>query len=143
MHPFAWVDPSVVLGEGTVVFAGAIIQPGTIIGKPTIVNTNCSIDHDCHIGDFVSVCPRAALCGGVRAANGSFFGAGCTIRNHVSIAANCTVGIGAALVSSIGTEGETWVGVPARPMRSSTGPALAATHQPSEVELLAGGQTHP
>ena len=87
------------------------------LGKHTIVSTNCSIDHDCHLGDFVSVCPRAALCGGVRAGNGSFFGAGCTIRNYVRIAANCTVGMGAALVSSIEVEGQTWVGVPARPMR--------------------------
>ena len=114
VHPFAWVDPSVVLGNGTVVLEGAIIQAGSTLGKHTIVSTNCSIDHDCHLGDFVSVCPRAALCGGVRAGNGSFFGAGCTIRNYVSIAANCTVGMGAALVSSIEIEGQTWVGVPAR-----------------------------
>jgi len=117
VHPFAWVDPSVVLGDGTVVLAGAIIQPGSTLGKHTIVSTNCSIDHDCHLGDFVSVCPRATLCGGVRAGNGSFFGAGCTIRNYVRIAAKCTVGMGAALVSSIEVEGQTWVGVPARPMR--------------------------
>jgi UDP-sugar transporter A1/2/3 len=143
VHPFAWVDPSVVLGDGTVVFAGAIIQPGTTIGKHTLVNTNCSIDNDCHVGDFVSVCSRAALCTGVRAGNSSFLGAGCTIRSHVSIAANCTVGIGAALLSSIETEGETWVGVPARPMRSRTGPARVAVHQPSEAELLADGQTRP
>lgn len=59
VHPRAWVDPSVRLGPGTVVFAGAVVQPDTVIGAHAIVNTAASIDHATSSATS-SAWPRAA-----------------------------------------------------------------------------------
>ena len=61
IHPSATVHTSVVLGVGAVVLAGAVIQPDTVVGEHVIVNTGATLDHDCRIGDFAHIGPRAAL----------------------------------------------------------------------------------
>lgn len=75
-HPFSWVAPDVVIGEGTVIMAGAVVQPGVTIGKHCIINTCASLDHDSIIGDFVHIAPGARLCGNVTVGEGTLVGAG-------------------------------------------------------------------
>lgn len=120
IHPDAVVARNVTLGAGTVVMAGAVINPGARIGSGVIVNTCSSIDHDCILGDYVHVSVGAHLCGTVTIGNETWVGAGAIVSNNVVVCGGCMIGAGAVVVKSI-EEAGTYIGVPARIMRRSTG----------------------
>jgi len=113
VHPRAFVDTTVRLGRGTVVFAGAVIQPDTTCGDHVIVNTSASVDHDCVIEDFVHVAPGVRLAGGVRVARAAFVGIGSVVIPGRQIGANAVVGAGAVVITDV-PAAATVVGVPAR-----------------------------
>ena len=113
IHPSALIDRLVEIGEGAQIIQGVIINRGTSIGKHTILNTASSVDHDCEIGDFVHIAPKATLCGGVRVGNGSLIGAGATILPNIILGDNVQVGAG-AVVNKIVPSHTTLVGVPAK-----------------------------
>lgn len=117
VHPAAVVHPSVGLGIGTVVFAGAVIQPDTEIGAHGIVNTGASVDHDCRLGDFVHVAPGCRLAGGVVVGDGALLGIGSAVVPDASVGAWAVLGAGATAVRPV-PAGATFVGVPARALRS-------------------------
>jgi sugar O-acyltransferase (sialic acid O-acetyltransferase NeuD family) len=121
IHPRAWVHPSTVLGDGTVVFAGATVQPDTVIGRHSIVNTGATIDHDCAIGDFAHIAPGASLAGGVHLGTGAFMGTGSCAIPGVRIGEWTTVGAGAAVVRNL-PSGVVAVGLPATPREGKGNP---------------------
>ncbi|PZW86953.1 UDP-perosamine 4-acetyltransferase [Pseudomonas sp. 2848] len=98
VHPSAWVDPDVVLGEGVQVMAGAIVQADSHIGCNTIINTRAAIDHDCSVGQHAHIAPGATLCGGVTVADRCFVGSGATIIQGIEIGEDAVVGAGAVVV---------------------------------------------
>ena len=112
VHPRAYVDPSVCLGEGTVVFAGAVLQADTVIGRHAIINTGATIDHDCILGDFVHAAPGSRLAGDVMVDEGVLLGIGSATIPGVHIGAWSVVGAGAAVTRDI-PPGVLAVGVPA------------------------------
>ena len=101
IHPTAIVSPSGKIHEGTVVMAGSIIQAETVVGKHSIVNTAASIDHDCLVGDYVHIAPRAVLCGEVNVQEGALIGAGSTILPGISIGKWAVVGAGSVVISDV------------------------------------------
>lgn len=119
IHPTAWVDVSVVLGAGTVVFAGAIVQPGTTIGEHVIINTGATVDHDCSLGNFVHIAPGTHLAGNVSVGEGTFMGISSAAIPGVSIGRWTTIGAGAVAVRDI-PDNVVAYGVPARPRRAAT-----------------------
>jgi len=118
VHPTAWVDPSVEIGAGTVVFAGVVIQPDTVIGRHAIINTGATIDHDCSIGEFAHVAPGVNLSGGVSVGEGALLGVGCRAVPGARIGAWAVVGAGAVVIDEVAA-GTTVVGAPARPTGGS------------------------
>ena len=119
VHPAAYVDPTVKLGAGAVVFAGAIVQPDTTIGEHVIINTAASIDHDCEIGDFVHIAPGVHLAGGIKIGRGSLVGIGSAAIPGIRIGERTTVGAGAVIVRNL-PDDIVARGVPARPTRKAT-----------------------
>ena len=113
IHPRAWLDPSVLIGAGSVVFAGAIVQPHAVIGSHAILNTSASVDHECRIGDFAQIAPGAHLGGNVQVDEGAFVGIGSAIIQGVKIGSWSTVGAGAAVIHDVAPN-TTAVGVPTR-----------------------------
>ena len=113
VHPKAVLAGSVKLGYGTVVMAGAILNPCATIGNHCIINTGASIDHDCIIHDFVHIAPHCTLCGEVEVGEGTWVGAGTTIKQGIHIGKNCFIGAGSVVVNDI-PDGCLCYGNPAR-----------------------------
>jgi UDP-perosamine 4-acetyltransferase len=113
IHPSAIIDPTVKLGEGTVVFAGTVIQVDAVIGRHVIVNTSASIDHDCFVGDFTHIAPGCNLCGNVKIGEGTLFGVGACSKPNICVGSWNVIGAGSVVVSDI-NNGMTVVGVPAK-----------------------------
>ncbi|MES1147402.1 MAG: NeuD/PglB/VioB family sugar acetyltransferase [bacterium] len=114
IYHFTWIDPSVRIGEGTVVFAGVVIQPEAVIGHHCIINTGSSVDHECVLNDFAQVAPGARLGGNVKMGEGAFVGIGASVHQGACMGAWATLGGGGFLKGSLDA-GLTAVGVPARP----------------------------
>lgn len=113
IHPSAWLDSSVQISEGSVVFAGSVIQPDSIIGRHCIVNTMSSVDHDCTLQDFAQIAPGAHLGGNVYVGEGAMVGIGASVHQGSTIGAWSILGGGAFLKGKL-TEGKTAVGIPAK-----------------------------
>ena len=61
----AYVSPSALIEEGVQVLPMAIVHTGAIIGPHSIVNTGALVEHDCKVGCYNHIAPRATLCGQV------------------------------------------------------------------------------
>jgi sugar O-acyltransferase (sialic acid O-acetyltransferase NeuD family) len=117
VHPSAFVDPTVSLGRGTVVFANAVIQADTSIGDHCIINTGATIDHDCRIGNYVHVSPGVNMAGDVHLEEGVFCGIGGKLINGIRIGKWTTIGAGGVVINDI-PEYSLAIGVPAKVISS-------------------------
>ena len=113
VHKAAWVDPTVEIGEGTVVFAGAVIQAAAKIGRHVVINTCASVDHDSVLTDFVQLAPGVHTGGNVVIHIGAFVGVGASIIHGKTIGSWSIVGAGAAVIRDVPAETMV-VGVPAK-----------------------------
>jgi UDP-perosamine 4-acetyltransferase len=116
-HPTAYVAPSAKLADGVQLLARAIIGPGAQIGRGVLINTGAIIEHDAMIGDFAVIDPGAVLAGRVTIGEAVEIGAGAVVLPDIEIGAQAVVGAGAVVTRSV-PDGETVVGVPARPHRA-------------------------
>lgn len=118
VHPSALVSRSAVVGAGTFVAPGAIVGTGAVLGAGCIINTAASVDHDCSLGDVVHLSPGVHLSGEVTIGTASWLGTGCSVRNKINIGRDVVVGVGGVVVRDV-EDGQTVVGVPARPLEKS------------------------
>ncbi len=116
VHPAAVVSPSAELGEGPTIAALAVIGPGARLGDDVLVNTAAIIEHDCVLGDHVHVASGARLGGGVTLCDGVHIGLGASVNPGLRVGDGAVVGSGSVVVEDVG-DGQTVVGIPARPLR--------------------------
>ncbi len=115
IHPSALVSRFASAGEGSMLLQGVIVQAQTAVGRHVIINTGAQIDHDCVLGDFVHVAPRAVLCGTVQVGEGALIGAGAVVLPGRVIGRGATIGAGSVVTRHV-PDGVTVVGNPAREM---------------------------
>jgi sugar O-acyltransferase (sialic acid O-acetyltransferase NeuD family) len=115
IHPQASVGTEVSIGEGSVILAGCVVTHGVRMGKHVAAMPNAVITHDADLGDYVILGAGAKLGGGVTVGAGAYIGSGALIRESTVIGASAMIGMGAVVVNDV-PPGETWVGVPARPL---------------------------
>ena len=116
LHPTAVISPSAVISEGCTVLAGAVINTNASVGIGCIVNTGAVIEHDCVIGDFVNICPRAAMAGHTEIGRKAYLGIGCTIIDDIRVGTETIVGAGAVVIRDI-PDHAVVAGVPAKAIR--------------------------
>jgi UDP-N-acetylbacillosamine N-acetyltransferase len=61
VHPSAYVSPTAVLGEGTVVLPKAVVNTGVTVGVGCLINIGALVDHDTVIEDGVHLAPGAIV----------------------------------------------------------------------------------
>lgn len=134
------IDPSVRnpagcrIGAGSILLANVSLTTAVTIGSHVVVMPGVTLTHDDRIDDYATITAGVSLGGGVRVGRGAYLGMNASVRQWISIGRNATLGMGAALLEDL-PEGETWVGVPARPLRSARELALS----PAEERFLGGG----
>ena len=101
IHPRAIVASDATIAEGVQIMAGAVIQAGVRIGIGTIVNSAASVDHDCNVGQYCHVAPRACLAGDVTVGDHTHVGIGATVIQNVRIGERVIVAAGAVVIANI------------------------------------------
>ncbi|EGR5587385.1 acetyltransferase [Vibrio cholerae] len=97
----AHVSRFATIHSGAQILSGARVQTGAVIGEHTIVNSGALVEHDCQIGAYNHIAPRATLCGGISSEELVFIGAGAVICHGVSLGRKCIVGAGVTIRSDV------------------------------------------
>lgn len=110
---------SITFGEGAVVTAGAQLSLDVTIGAGSIVNRGVIVGHETQVGDHCVLNPGSNLSGRVVLGARNLVGAGATVLQELRIGSENTIGAGSVVTKDI-DDGETVVGVPARPVEART-----------------------
>lgn len=97
----AQISPYAKIEQGAQVFPNALINAGAIIGSHTIINSAAVIEHDCNIGQYNHIAPRATLCGQVKSAENVYVGAGATVIQNIALDAGAVVGAGSVVTQNL------------------------------------------
>jgi sugar O-acyltransferase (sialic acid O-acetyltransferase NeuD family) len=135
------LDPSVrnparcAVGPGCILLANVTLTADLTVGSHVVMMPGVTVTHDNVIEDFVTIAAGVSLGGNVLVARAAYLGMNSSVRPGSTVGAYSTLGMGAALLSSL-PDHETWVGVPARPIGGHGLPAA-----PQRVFDLRGGSS--
>lgn len=99
----AYISLCATIEEGAQILPMAIVHTGARVGCHSVVNTGAIIEHDCHIGPYNHIAPRATLCGEVETGSSVFIGAGAVIIQKITILENSIIGAGTSIVKNVGS----------------------------------------
>ncbi len=97
----AFVSSKSIIEPGAQILPMAIVQTGATVGRHSVVNTGALVEHDCCIGAYNHIAPKATLCGQVKTEDNVYIGAGSTVIQGISIGRGSIVGAGASINQSL------------------------------------------
>lgn len=97
----AHVSRFATIHSGAQILSGARVQTGAVIGEHTIVNSGALVEHDCQIGAYNHIAPRATLCGAVCTHEAVYIGANATVIQGLVLESQSVVGAGAIVNRSL------------------------------------------
>jgi len=118
IHPRATIDPSAVIGAGSIVLTDCTIEMRARIGENVFLSPRCFLSHDVEIGDHTYCAPAIALAGRTRVGRGCFLGIGTIAIEGVTIGDGARSAAGAVIIAEA-PAGALVAGVPAVVKRPS------------------------
>lgn len=108
------------VGEGAILCDHVVITANVVIGRHFHANLFSYVAHDCVIGDFVTLAPRASVNGNVVIEDDVYVGTGAVLKQGtperpLRIGRGAVIGMGAVVTKDV-PAGAVVVGNPARPL---------------------------
>lgn len=121
IHPAARVGPRSRIGAGVIICAGVTATVDVTVGDHAFINLHCTVGHDSSVGRCAALMPGVHISGYVVLGHDVYAGTGAVVLNGtraspLHVGHGATIGAGAVVRTNVPPR-ETWVGVPARPMR--------------------------
>ena len=117
IHASSFVSSDVFLEEGLIVGMNARVMAGCQIAPHVHIDRGVDIGHDCCIGEYSTIHPRAILSGGVRIGKRVVVGSGSVLLPGIEIGEDSIVGAGSVVTRSVAAH-STVAGNPARPLET-------------------------
>jgi sugar O-acyltransferase (sialic acid O-acetyltransferase NeuD family) len=99
VSPRAYVSKHAQIESGTIVMHGAIVNAGAHIGQNCIINSAALVEHDSVVGDHCHIATAAIINGHVSIGAGTMIGSNACLRQGISVAERCFVGMGQTVIS--------------------------------------------
>lgn len=117
IHPRVVLPGSCSIGTGSIALDGVVLTADVEVGRHVVLMPQVTLTHGCRVRDFATICAGVSLGGDVEIGEAAYIGMNASVREGVHVGAGATVGMGAVVLHDV-PAGETWVGVPARPVRT-------------------------
>ena len=116
IHPRVVLPGSCSIGTGSIVLDGVVATADVTVGEHVVLMPQVTLTHGCVVGDYATLCAGVSLGGDVEVGPAAYIGMNASVREGVRVGADATLGMGSVLLEDL-PDGETWAGVPARPIR--------------------------
>lgn len=120
VHPRLLPSDDTLIGVGCIMLDGVVMTADVEVGDHVVAMPHVTLTHGDVVEDFATLCAGVTLGGDVRVRSGAYLGMNSCVREGVTVGQDATLGMGAVLLQDL-PDGETWAGVPARPIRSRIG----------------------
>ena len=123
LHKFPHIG-GVVIEDDVEIFANCTVARGalgdTVIKRGTKIDCLSHVAHNCQVGAHSILTAQSVLAGSVVSGSGVWFAPGCRVLNNTKVGNGATIGMGAIVMSDV-AEGQTVMGLAARPTMSKKG----------------------
>jgi sugar O-acyltransferase (sialic acid O-acetyltransferase NeuD family) len=119
VHASVSVPASCTVGAGTILLPGVALTADVRLGSHVVAMPHVTFTHDDVVEDYVTLAAGVSLGGSVHVGSGAYLGMHACVREGLTVGPDSILGMGAALVHSL-PPGQTWAGVPARPLEGNS-----------------------
>lgn len=117
IHPAASIGPGCTLGTGIIVCRNAVVTVNVSLGDHVHLNLAALCGHDAVIGEGSTLSANCVVMGNGVLGKGVFFGTSASVMEHVCVGEFAVLGAGSVAFRNV-PAGQTWLGVPAKPLLS-------------------------